>query len=36
MEGGAPDGTTLLKDDWKVELGAPEAKELVEEGETER
>ena len=36
MEDGAPGGTTLLDNDWKVELGAPEAKELVEVGKAER
>lgn len=36
MEDGAPDGTTLLDNDWKVELGDPEAEELVEAGETGR
>jgi hypothetical protein len=36
VEDGAPDDTTLLDNDWKVELGAPEAKELVEAGEPGR
>ena len=36
MEYGAPDGRILLDNDWKVELGAPEAKELVEVGKAER